>query len=357
VTPGQKLAVGARIAAARLRGRPRPFFVQYSLLNACNARCTYCNSPNRPDDPLPTDTHRRVLAEFARLGTVRVKFLGGEPLLRPDVGELVAEVRRLGMRAAMVTNGLLVPQRLDVVRQLDELVISLDGREAAHDGQRGAGSWRRVMRGIEAAASTGVDFFLTAVVTRQSAGEVDWLLDTARRLGVMVNLQVLQAGDELYGPGARAARPPDEVTRAVLARLVEAKAAGAPVLFTTRSYRRTLAWPDFELERVERPGQVSPCTAGRYFLQVEPNGDLYPCVLHVGTFRARNVVRDGVEAAWRHAWAHSCFACYNTWLNENRAIFDLHPAVLLNFWRHYLRPRRPAPPAGTAAPATPGPPP
>jgi MoaA/NifB/PqqE/SkfB family radical SAM enzyme len=144
----QKLGIGAQILAARLTGTVRPFFVQYSLLNGCNARCVYCNSPSRKDPQLSTEEHRTLLREFARLGTVRIKLLGGEPLLRPDVGELVDEVRRLGMRAAMVTNGFLIPQKFDVVRRLDELVISIDGREAAHDGQRGAGSWRRVMRAI-----------------------------------------------------------------------------------------------------------------------------------------------------------------------------------------------------------------
>lgn len=41
----------------------------------------------------------------------------------------------------------------------------------------------------------------------------------------------------------------------------------------------------------------------------------------------------------RHAQRHSCFDCYNTWLNENRAVFDLRPDVLSNFWRSYLRPQ------------------
>ncbi len=84
-------------------------------------------APAAKDPQLSTDQHRQLLGEFARLGTVRIKFLGGEPLLRPDVGDLVDEVRRLGMRAAMVTNGFLIPQKIDVVRRLDELVISIDG--------------------------------------------------------------------------------------------------------------------------------------------------------------------------------------------------------------------------------------
>ncbi len=335
----QKLAIGAKILTARLGGEARPFFVQYSLLNGCNASCVYCNSPYREDPQLSTAEHRRILSEFARLGTVRIKFLGGEPLLRNDIGELIAEVRRLGMRSAMVTNGFLIPEKMEMVRQLDELVISLDGNEEAHDRQRGRGTWRRVMRAVEACAAEELDFFLTAVVTRESAGDVDWLLETARRFGVMVNFQIPQFNEEMYGKDARAWMPSPEAIRAILVKIIAAKEAGAPVLFTARSYRHTHGWVDFSQERVERPGELSPCTAGRYFLQMEPNGDIYPCVLHVGTFQPKNAARDGVETAWRHAQRHSCFDCYNTWLNENRAIFDLRPEVLSNFWRNYLRPQ------------------
>lgn len=337
----EKIAIGARILAARLQGRSRPFFVQYSLLNACNARCAYCNSPNRPDAPLTLDEHRRILAEFARLGAVRIKFLGGEPLLSRDIDALTEEVIRLGMRAAMVTNGFLIGEKIATVRKLSEIVISIDGDEPAHDFQRGSGSWRKVQEGIALCAREKLDFFLSAVVTRRSADQIPWLLDTASRLGVMVNFQIPQFNEEMYGPSARDWMPEPEDVRRIVAEIIAAKERGAPVLFSARSYRRTLGWPDFALERVERPGEKSPCTAGRYFLQMEPNGDIYPCVLQVGTFQPKNAVRDGVEDAWTHAGKHSCFDCYNTWLNENRAIFDLHPAVLGNFWKNYLaRPPR-----------------
>jgi MoaA/NifB/PqqE/SkfB family radical SAM enzyme len=335
-----KAAIGAKILAARITNRPRPFFVQYSLLNGCNARCVYCNSPNRPDDPIPFGKHVEVLREFARLGAVRIKFLGGEPLLDQDIGRLAEEVTRLGMRAAMVTNGFLIPDKFDIVRKLDELVISIDGDEDAHDRQRGPGSWKKVMAGIELCAREKLDFFLSAVVTRRSSEQIPWLLETASRLGVMVNFQIPQFNEEMYGPSARAWMPDPEEIRRLVADIIAAKENGAPVLFTARSYRRTLSWPDFGLERVERPGQRSPCTAGRYFLQMEPNGDIYPCVLHVGSFQPKNAVRDGVEQAWRHARNHSCFDCYNTWLNENRAVFDLRLAVLGNFWSNYLSRRQ-----------------
>jgi len=339
MTRGDKIRIGGGILLARLTARPRPFFVQYSLLNACNAACAYCNCPQRPDRHVGVDTHLQVLRDFARLGAARIKFLGGEPLLSPHIDRLVDEVKRLGMRAAMVTNGFLVPQRIDLVRRIDEIVISIDGREAAHDAQRGRGTWARVMEAIEVCARERLDFFLSAVVTRQSLGEIDWLIEAARRFRVMVNFQIPQSNPEMYGPAARTWLPDPDSVRAVVSRIIAAKEAGAPVLFTARSYRRTLDWSDYSVERIERPGERSPCTAGRYFLQVEPNGDVYPCVLHIGgSFTPKNAFTDGAEAAWRQASTHSCFSCYNTWLNENRGVFALHPSILQNFWDNYLRP-------------------
>lgn len=332
-----KIRIGGGILHAKLTGKARPFFVQYSLLNSCNAKCVYCNCPQREDPRADLDTHLRVIGEFARLGAARIKFLGGEPLLYHDIGTLVSRVKSLGIRAAMVTNGFLVPARMDVVRQLDEVVISIDGSEAAHDAQRGKGTWTKVMAAIEACAAERLDFFLSAVVTRDTMHEVDWLIETARQYGVMVNFQIPQFNPEMYGVDAKQWMPSPDDIRLLIGRIIAAKEAGAPVLFSSRSYKRTLEWEDFSRERDERPGQASPCTAGKYFLQLEPNGDIYPCVLQIGSFQPKNAFRDGVEAAWRHASSHSCFSCYNTWLNENRGVFDLHPAILKNFWSNYLR--------------------
>ena len=138
-------------------------------------------------------------------------------------------------------------------------------------------------------------------------------------------------------------------------RIVAAKEAGAPVLFTTRSYRRTLAWDDYALEREVRPGRGLALHGRPYFVQMERNGDVYPCVLHVGTFQPKNAAGTGRRPPGATRSDHSCFACYNTWLNENRAIFDLAPAVLANFWRDYLARRPIAAPADLVTAAPPGP--
>jgi len=153
-----KLGIGSRILQARLLNRPKPFFVQYSLVNACDGACVYRNCRNRENPQIKTEDHLRIFDEFARLGTVRIKFLGGEPLLRNDLGTLIDGVKSRGMRCAMTANGYRIPRRFDWVRTLDEIIISIDGDQAAHDALRGEGTWSKVMAGIEMCASEGLDF-------------------------------------------------------------------------------------------------------------------------------------------------------------------------------------------------------
>ncbi|MBN2207448.1 MAG: radical SAM protein [Candidatus Aminicenantes bacterium] len=331
-----KLAVGVKIMASVVSGRPRPLFIQYSLSDRCNGQCIYCNCRNRGNTGLTTEDRLALIAAFARLGCLRMKLYGGEPLLNDDVHVLIRAVRSHGMRCAMVTNGLLITEKMEAVREIDELIISLDGDEEAHDRQRGPGTWRRAMDGIEACAAEGLSFFLNVVLTRHSLGQVDWLCGLADRLGIQANFQIPQFGETLFGPHAREWMPSPGEAREVLRKIIALKRSGGPVLFTVHSYRRTLGWKDFGLERIEDPARPSRCMAGRYALMIEPNGDVYPCFQHIGTFRAKNALRDGAEAAWRHAWNHHCHDCYNTWLNENKAIFGLRPEVLMNFWRNYM---------------------
>jgi hypothetical protein len=82
---------------------------------------------------------RSVIDQLAQLGCRRVGILGGEPLLRSDVGALFDHVRARGMACVLTSNGLMVPRRIEKLRGLNTLVLSLDAPGPADDAQRGAG--------------------------------------------------------------------------------------------------------------------------------------------------------------------------------------------------------------------------
>jgi MoaA/NifB/PqqE/SkfB family radical SAM enzyme len=110
--------------------------------------------------------------------------------------------------------------------------------------------------------------------------------------------------------------------------LADWRRGGRPVMFAAETYEHAAAWPDYRspTKRSEGP---SHCMAGRYYVHIEANGDVKPCVLHDSPFTPKNVLADGVEEALRHARHHTCGDCFLPYLNERKALFALRPHALL----------------------------
>ena len=73
-----------------------------------NLACTYCNEYDDFSAPVPTAEMIRRIDRLADLGTSIISFSGGEPLLHPDLDDLIAQIRKRGAIAGMITNGFLL---------------------------------------------------------------------------------------------------------------------------------------------------------------------------------------------------------------------------------------------------------
>src|SRR5881397_2894599 len=122
----------ARSAREFLRGlthTAHPLLVQIIPIRRCNIDCGYCNEYDRVSPPVPAGVLRRRIDKLAELGTSVVAFSGGEPMLHPDLDDLIRHIRRHGMMAGLITNGyFLVPKRIETLNAagLDFLQISID---------------------------------------------------------------------------------------------------------------------------------------------------------------------------------------------------------------------------------------
>jgi MoaA/NifB/PqqE/SkfB family radical SAM enzyme len=123
-----------------------PGFCQFALNNACNARCGFCGFAL---DKLPRKDWHYVEREGALeaidiLYRQAVRYLvltGGEPMLHPDLIEIVQRASGLGMKVLLVTNaGLLKPHRIYELADagLSSFIISIDAADAeTHERNRG----------------------------------------------------------------------------------------------------------------------------------------------------------------------------------------------------------------------------
>lgn len=97
-------------------------------IRRCNLDCGYCNEYDDFSKPVPLEEMKRRIDHLHRLGATLITISGGEPLLHPDLDEIIAHIRRHSI-AGMITNGyLLVPERIQRLNRagLDHLQISID---------------------------------------------------------------------------------------------------------------------------------------------------------------------------------------------------------------------------------------
>ena len=142
-TAGQNYAINRRRYAAGNHAL-RPLYAIWTMLNACNFRCTYCDNHqgeayfNQKDDKTLDTAGGRRLLDVIRTGTAAIYFCGGEPTMRPDLPELLAHAWERGFFPTMInTNGSLLHKQLakpawrDFLWQMDMVIVSVDGLDLA----------------------------------------------------------------------------------------------------------------------------------------------------------------------------------------------------------------------------------
>jgi len=308
-----------------------PYEVQAVLLNACNLKCEYCCCPELKTSLLTTAQWLAVVERLGELGTLRLKWQGGEPTLRNDFGELCRAVRRAGIVCAVVTNGTQIAERPELLDDMDEVVFSLDAvTPEINDAARGAGVHAQVMRAIEHARRRPLRLYINMVVTQRNLHEVDAMLRFCEERGIGLNAQPVSFGASYYDEGARAVVPHEDEIRNLYRQMAEWKRQNRPLMFAVSTYEKATLWRDYNtLSR--RSDAV--CAMGRFYVHIEPNGNVHPCVQHSADFQPKNVVYDGLEEALRHVRRHNCGDCYSAYLNERKALFSLRPQALWEFAR------------------------
>src|SRR6516225_4497140 len=115
--------------AKALVSTKHPFLVHIIPMRRCNLDCGYCNEYDDVSKPVPLEEMKRRLDLLAGMGTSVITISGGEPLLHPDLEEVIRHIRGHGMIAGMITNGFLLSvERIRSLNAagLEHLQISID---------------------------------------------------------------------------------------------------------------------------------------------------------------------------------------------------------------------------------------
>jgi len=168
--------------------------VSWNTTNACNMYCDHCyrDAGCKAEDELNTGEAKVLLEQIAEAGFKIMIFSGGEPLMRPDIVDLVAHAASLGLRPVFGTNGTLLTPEL--ARQLKEagamgMGISLDSLDQQkHDEFRKfPGAWEGAVRGMDVCREAGLPFQIHTTIMDWNAAEAEGLTDFAVERGAVAH--------------------------------------------------------------------------------------------------------------------------------------------------------------------------
>jgi radical SAM family uncharacterized protein len=220
-------------------GGKAPVIAGHKLLYRCNLECAMCPFWRREDETLLTvDDEVRMMDVLVRAGVSFLGFEGGEPLLRRDLPEILAESHQR-FHTSLVTNGWLLRNRIDdLAPHLDLLFVSLDGIGDLHDRLRGIpGSFTKAIEGIRAVRGR-VPVAISATLTKENLDDAEKLVALGERLGVGVTFQVAYN----YST-AQSLSPDGQKLRETLERLLALKEQGAWILESREYFTSVInAW-------------------------------------------------------------------------------------------------------------------
>jgi MoaA/NifB/PqqE/SkfB family radical SAM enzyme len=118
-----------KFLARGLFSTKHPILAHVIPMRRCNLSCAYCNEYDDFSKPVPTEVMFKRLDKLAELGTTAIIISGGEPLMHPEIEEIIARIRHHGMLACLITNGYLLTQ--EKIKRLNDagleyMQISID---------------------------------------------------------------------------------------------------------------------------------------------------------------------------------------------------------------------------------------
>ena len=281
----------------------RPWCASFELTHNCNARCHHCHRGEVVRETLaPPGTLLEVCRELRPLVAI---MSGGEPLLRPDLLEIVRTLKTgcAPLRVFVNTNGaLLTRARFDALVEagVDEVLVSLDYPDERHDSFRAIPGLLGRIRGLVASLPPRERrrVVLTTVLHAENFREAMAIARLALDWGVNVNfsaytplrtndLSLMVAGDD----GAAFAN--------VIEEIVDFKRTHGNVLTSDWVLRGMVRF-------FANGGRLGRCRAGERMVVVNPDGTLSPCGLLVRGYRTHRELKREFTAR------NECSACYTS---------------------------------------------
>jgi radical SAM protein with 4Fe4S-binding SPASM domain len=281
------------------------YMVTWRCTRRCVGSCLYCSyTPEyAKDTEVDTKTACRIVDEVHDFGSPWFGISGGEPLVRPDIFEIIGYAKKLGFEVSLITSGFAFDEkRLNgLVRNEVHTAVSVDGNRESNDKIRGRGSYDKALFAMKKLSENGILDCVVTTMTKYNVKDMEHPARLAEQYGARMvvyhNLvPVGRAGSNMPD----LAPTPEEYESAFneIYDLQVALKGKVKVNVYAPFYARIVRqrnpvdfWDWFQ------DGYLGKCTIGGNYVSITENGDYRSCGFHEG-YRLGNVKDKKLQATW-----------------------------------------------------------
>lgn len=310
------------VLKARVFKKNTPLLVSWAITTRCNKNCKYCDIRNTKIKELETGRVLSLIDELSRLGTKIIHFTGGEPLLREDIGTIIDYCSERGILTSINSNGSLMAQRIQELKNLNLAGLSLDGPEEVHDYIRGKGSYREVIAALTLAKNTGINIRIHTVLSKLNLRYIDFLLHKAKEFDAPILFQ--PSTSLLLGGNQDNILSPDEKEyKETIEYLIMKKRKNKYIGHSISGLKFLYDWP--HLKKIW-------CFARRISARIESDGSVDICFRNQFTLKQGNADDIPFRKSFNSLPFLYCDQCCCSSSVELNCVLSLNPDAVFNTW-------------------------
>jgi len=261
-----KIKAAKRILESRLLSKPMPLFVGFSITSKCNYKCSYCDTKKHKQE-LSTDQILDIIHQLKKQGCLRISFTGGEPLLRDDIGKIINYAKKLGIYTSLTTNGSLIKKRLQDIRDIDVIQVSIDGPEHINDKLRGKGSYKDAINALNQIHDSNIRPVILSVISSANIEYIPELIEIAKNHSAQIRFQPIRNIIKESGK----LQPSEEEYSKTIKTILSYKRKNKNLILNSRK----------ALLHILHNNDQKPktCAASKIYYRIEADGMMYMCLL------------------------------------------------------------------------------
>lgn len=285
-----------------IQNKNLPNMMSFAIDDICNALCQHCSFFEGVEDKsrkvLTLEQCQKVVRGAQALGVSVINFVGGEPLLREDLTDILKSVDKTLSTTLIFTNGSLLEERADSLKKagLDSVFVSIDAADPKkHDSFRGKkGLFAKAIKGIAKAKEVGLSVGISCTLTPDSFAEGE--LDKITSLGKQLDVHEIVIFDAM--PTGRYKYRKD---------LIDNNNWVEDVIKKTDRYNSDQTFPGVLVWGYATSYRSVGCACGTSYFYISPYGDIMSCDFNHKAFG--NVLEKPMHELWDTLSTSKDFSC------------------------------------------------